>query len=58
MPIEIPAVVLDKHLTIDSVNIADGEILVYEVKLNYEDDAELPYCLRPVREEAKGGSLK
>ena len=38
--------------------MADGEIIVYEIKLNYEDDAQLSYCLRPVREEAKSSSLK
>jgi len=27
-------------------------MLVYEIKLNYEDDAELPYCFKPVKDEA------
>jgi hypothetical protein len=58
LPIEIPAEILESYRTIDSLNIADGEVLVYEVMLNNEDDSELPYCLKPVKEEKKGTSVK
>lgn len=53
LPIEVVAEVLEKHMTIDQLNLADGEILVYEIKLNFEDDAELPFCLLPVVEETQ-----
>lgn len=48
LPIEIGAELLENHRIIDCLNIANGEVLVYEVKLNYEDDASLPFCLKPV----------
>lgn len=48
LPIEIPAEILESHRTIESLNIADGEVLVYEIMLNNEDDSDLPYCLKPV----------
>lgn len=44
LPININGKVLDKSATIDQINVADEETLMYEVRITQDPKASIPYA--------------
>lgn len=44
MPHEVAGIILSPHQMIQDVNVADGEPLILEWKIDLEDDADAPYA--------------
>jgi hypothetical protein len=55
LPLEVNGEILSLTSTIEEVNIADNEILIYEVKLNTQGEVKIPWAMIPL---AESGSSK
>jgi len=53
LPIEVHGEILSPSRILDEINVADNEVLLYEIMLQREKDSECPYCLEPATDQVK-----
>jgi hypothetical protein len=44
LPIEVNGSILDRSATIDSINVADDEVLMFEVRISQDPKAQIPFA--------------
>jgi hypothetical protein len=44
LPIQVNGTILDRAATIDSINVADEEILMFEVRISQDPNAKIPFA--------------
>jgi len=44
LPIKINGAILDRSALIDQINVADDEILMYEVRISQDPKAAIPFA--------------
>ena len=47
MPTETPGRVLEPYMLVQDINVADGEPLILEWKVDISDNAQVPYAYDP-----------
>ena len=52
LPIEVNGKILSLTSTIDEIDVADNEILMFEVKLQHEKGARCPWTMMPMVENS------
>jgi ubiquitin C-terminal hydrolase len=58
LPFQIQGRILDPNSKIEDIQVADGELILLEMKIHFEEDHKTPYVFNPTsekRQKVKGG---